>query len=210
MKILRATSILVFASAVLTADAVDAYSNFDPAPNLYSNSYGYIVGDGALHSSPLSLNLGVPFTATAGGTLDGFQVAMNQDEYSDFTVTPVAPYTLRLYADAGNMLGALLGTYSGTSTGLFFADTASALSSVAATGAPVTIAAGSTYWIVASSDGNLTWNHTNSGLTTVYGNGSYFHNADAAFSVQVTPTPEPASFAALGLGAFGLLRRKRA
>ncbi len=201
--LLRSASVLALATAALSAHALDAFNNLGPAPASYSTPNQGLVID-------VRTSQGPQFTAMATGALTGFQIAMNNNDRNG----PEA-YALSLYADSGsNTLGSLLGTYSGMSTGVDYRTTTSALSSVAAPGAGVTIQSGAKYWLVAStavSDGELAWNASLTGVGPRYLNGRYDTLNTPAFSVQVTPqpTPEPATFAALGLGALAMLRRRK-
>lgn len=206
---LRSASLLAVASLALAAHAVDAFSNLTPAPVRYNQNVGTGVGDFSRFGLPPQVE-GFRFATVVGGTLTGFQVAMNNLNRSG---NPEA-YTLRLYTNsATNTLDTLLGTYSATSTGVEFGNTASALSIVSATGGAVTIQSGAEYWLVASSGATLSWNATTSlSIGPAYDNGNYPSGYTGAFSMQVTPavTSTPGPLAALPFALIALRRRKKA
>ena len=193
---LRLAALGLFASAALAASALDAFSNI-AGPYLPN---GYLVDP--------TQSIGFQFVPTLSGTVSGFTVAMNADNGS-----ASAAYALDLYADDGaDRLGALLGTYAGLSNGENFT-TATGFSVVPALGAPVGIASGVKYWLVASSANSLIWNDAGGAAAqrTYYtdsGAPRYDNLSAGAFSVQVVP--EPASLAALGLGVAAFARRRRA
>ncbi len=202
-SMLRSASVLALAPAALSAHALDAFSNLAPAPDSYATASVLVGG-------PFSQ--GFQFTSGLSGGLAGFRVAMN-----DFT-TPNA-FTISLYADSGsNTLGALLGAYSGVSSGAVYGSTHSALATVAASGPSLT--AGGKYWLVASAtrSNQVTWALSYGPKTTLtYSNGMY--NAHygvtslGAFSVQVQPispaVPGPAALGPFALGALATRRKRR-
>ena len=200
--LLRVAFLVVSLGAALTANALDTYSNlgspvaYRPATPAYNLS-GFIQG--------------AQFTASLGGALTGFKVAINNSDDS----TVQKPLTLRLYEDDGaGKLGALLGSYAGSTTGAWFVTETSALSTVDATGPVVALSAGWRYWLVAEVPGQTSgaWNRSTSadGRRYIQGDALEYSNSYLpAFSVQVTAVPEPASVLALGLGALALIKRRK-
>ena len=200
---LRSASVLVIASAALAASAqATAYSSFSSS-GAYNANAGYSVGpNGGVDRMP-----GIQFTSGESGTIASFTLAMNN-------LNAVGPqgYSLGLYADDGsNRLGVLLGTYPGTSTGVTGFGSDYPVSTVPAT-TPALVVAGAKYWLVASSASSLAWRYSSvAGVGPTYAGsaGTYGTGVPTAFSVSVNPTPEPSALAALGLGAVGLLRRRK-
>src|SRR4051794_22591523 len=104
---LRFALIFGLASAALSAHAIDAYSNLGAFPAVYDGTASHPIGD---YSSFGGGNyvFSCQFTASSGGTLTGFMVAMNT------LVIPPSPqdYSLKLYTDSGtDTLGLQLGAY---------------------------------------------------------------------------------------------------
>lgn len=186
--------------AAAGAHAVDAYSNLGSGSALYQGDI-----DAAYFVSPTQVPfLGFQFVPTASGTLAGFRLAIND-------IGNARPFSLSLYEDSGTgTLGKSLGTYGGTSTGRVFFDTTSALATVTATGPRLT--QGTKYWLglsTSSFDNQVAWNYSLATSGTRDLDGRYSTGPLGAFSVQVNPVPEPASWAALGVGAAGLTRRRK-
>lgn len=194
-------ALLLATGAFSLARADDAFSNLSPNPGAYNAGSSWFINP--------TQTQGFQFTTTATGILTGLQIAMNNVSTADGR----AAFSVGLYANSGtDTLGTLLGTYSGASTGANYQTATSALASVAVGGSPVTITAGSKYWLVASSGNFLAWNTSLSGRARHYqaGSGYYFDGStSSAFSVQVNPVPEPVTSLALGLGAMALIRNRR-
>ena len=190
---LRLTLLAALAPASLSAFGADAYSNITGpyAPSSYAVDR--------------IQSIGYRFTSSLSGEVSSFTVAMGNGSSE---TRPLA-YTLSLYADDGGRLGTLLGFYDGLSNGEAYGG-ASTYSVVAASG--VSLTSGSDYWLVATSDNELVWYNpdrfmTQWGYIDQGGDEGYREIQSGAFSVQVVP--EPASIAACGLGALGLLHRRR-
>ena len=148
-------------STAAAGPALDAFSNLFPTPEVYSHQFGYSIGDYTQNGYGIEYQ-GFQFTTTASGILSGFQLAMNESDAS----TGLAPYTLELRSNGtGDTLGSVLGTYTGLSTGEEINAPKSLLSSVVATGAPVSIESGTRYWLVAYSAASLAWNPALTGTT---------------------------------------------
>lgn len=202
---LRSASLLALASTALSAHADDLYSSLGPSPSSYSSDGAYVIGNGYSQA--------FRFTATATGALSGFTLAMNNLRSNGPT-----GYTIRLYSDSASSLGSVLGTYSGTSTGVNYYDTTSALSTVGASGPEVTITSGTRYWLWVASSGSLGLNYANAGSGRRYVEDAYsnYYLDDAhraAFSLQLRsadPSAVPGPAAALAFALIALRRRKRA
>ena len=199
--------VVALLAAALPAQAVDTFSNLDPGPTIYDRNLAYGVGR--------NFPEGFLFTATVSGTLSGIQIPMNNPAND----SRIIPFSLALYTNnSSDELGSLLGSYTGQSTGVYHQGTSSSLVSISPTISPVSISAGSQYWLVASENTLLSftlgWNAANTGLTKHYffdsSQPQYAINRRSdAFSVQVTPVPEPTTFVALGLGGVVAMRRRR-
>ncbi|RYG24281.1 PEP-CTERM sorting domain-containing protein [bacterium] len=194
----RSLFVAALSMAALSAQAVDAFSNLDPAPDSYNGLVAYDV-------SPNNRQ-GFQFTAVAGGMLTGFQVAMNN------LSSPARQFNFSLYEDSGSdTLGTFLFSWNQLSTGVDYNTTRSALVSIDASGSGINIVNGAKYWVVANAELMTFWNTANSGTAMHLMGDTYIPNSDqGAYSVQVEAVPEPASMVALGLGAVALLRRRRA
>lgn len=204
--------LLLSLSLASAAHADEAFSNLDPAPNSYSSTLNRVVGIGSVQPHLIQ---GTQFTSTASGIVSSISVAMNNYQTD---IGTMAPFTLKLYANsASDQLGTLLGSYSALSTGLLWFGTSDALVEVAAGSPSVTLASGTKYWLVAEGAGNssLAWSVSNrttvmNHLTMSEGDTVYTASAFSdAFAVHVTPVPEPATLAALGLGLTAFLRRRK-
>ena len=194
LLLLAAISLL----AARSASAADTFSNIE---GTYDNR-GYVI-------SSLE-DVGYRFTSGLTGTLAGFTAAINNG--SAAANTPL-PFTFSLHANSGaDTLGALLGVYPGSSTGFVYTDVDRLYTTVDATGLQPILAAGSDYWLVASSEENLIWSWVDAGivLPTYFTNssGTEFYGLFNAgsFSVQVQSVPEPSTIRGLLAGAAIVLR----
>jgi MYXO-CTERM domain-containing protein len=198
---------------VPSAFAGTAFSNFGTAPNFYLANQGRVVGFGNA-ANPVFVQ-GTLFTASASGVVSSLSLAMNNFN----TQAGVhADYTVELWSNsASDELGSLLGSYAAKSTGSLNNTTTSDLSVVPAGGTSVSLVSGTGYWIVArTADTNsLVWQNTAATdamrrVTFVDGVANYAtSDQNSAFSVEVQAVPEAGSLALVGLGAVGLLRRRR-
>lgn len=202
-------SLATLASA---ACADDAYSNFGPNNLSDSDLMGGIGANRLFYFS----SRGYQFTPTISGAVTSLTAAIHNSTSSN-----TLPVTLSLYSDSGsNTVGAELGSWSTTAATATDSDSVNSVAIASASG--VSLTAGTTYWFVASNLDStianaLSWNTavSYSGSLSSY-NAYYVRNGTAyyttglgAFSVQVTPVPEPTTLAALGLGAAAFLRRRR-
>jgi len=180
---LRNRSLFVLTALVATvapALAVDTYSNFGPGLS-FNNSNFEAFAVGAITEAP-----SFQFQATKSGSLTSLTVAISENS----SFWGPEPFYLSLYNDKGSLLGSF---NSFANNGL----TITAPLVVGASG--VNFVAGQNYSLQAvCPPGAVSWDKS-------------FITGGGAFSVQVTPSavPEPAPIAALGVGALGLMLRKR-
>ncbi len=130
--------------------------------------------------------------------------------YLEPGVTVPSAVTIALYSALPNAGGALLGTGSG-------APGASGSWTDVSFGSAISVTPNASYVLVFTSTGNV--GGVAGSTTNPYSRGQAYANTgygsfpafDYAFrtSYQAQPTPEPASFAALGVGVLGLLRRRK-
>lgn len=193
---LRTLALVGLHTVALSAHATDAYSNLA----------GPFVTTGQTVAPTLSI--GFQFTSGLTGALSSLSVAIGSVDPN----APAQPFALSLYADNAGTLGTLLGSYSAMTNEYF--GTAAALDVVPASG--VTLTAGTSYWLVATTTSDVVWNYVDAAGTAKQP--GYFAFEDfpvyttlqsSAFSVQANPVPEPTTFVALGLGVLGFLRRRR-
>ncbi len=212
ISLFRPLSLLALTAVSLSANADDAFNNIAAAPNSYILG-GDIIGPRLFLGDNYQFTQGLQFTTTRGGSLAGFQLAMNNYGASVGQVG----YSVTLLKDNGSdRLGSVLGTFNGLSTGIYFTNTTSALSTVDASNSGVTLTSNTKYWLIATGPESLVWSYSLFDTENHYSHDSianttdYFHMSAPALSVQVTdPVPEPASIAALGLGTVACLRRRK-
>ncbi len=148
------------------------------------------------------------FTPSSGGYLSSLELPLNV--YDSMPVVDVS-----LWSDAGGAPGAVLQSWSG------FSFSEPNIYSFAATGAPVQLVSGSSYWVVANAATSTTWAGwfkpdaaaAIPGQPAFYSeNGGPFNNPNSAgaFRVTVSAIPEPSTYAALfGAAALGLVVWRR-
>jgi hypothetical protein len=192
----RFTSLATFVFAILPTllgetgrgDTI-AYTNFGLGHS-YNTSTGLTIDS--------RFSQGGQFTATASGALSEIIAALvwfnSQPAHTDFT--------LSLYADSSNTLGALLGSYGGV------AGADGTVADILTPSSGVTITSGQKYWLVASSPNEDVWASNDQGATAI----NYYHdsafdqtlyfpgNTLPAFEVYVA-VPEPSTLALVSVAA---------
>ncbi len=183
-------------SLTVSAFADVAYSSFGP-----SNSF--IPGDGWTIGGNNNQRIAMQFTSAVSGVLASV-------EYASFGVV-AGDLNILLYEDNAGTIGNLkIGWGESTVPG------PDAITTLVNPFPSVSLTAGAKYWLElrgVTSGVWAAWNLNNQGLTsnaffaTDSNSGSYTTLDTATF--RVNTVPEPASMAALGLGALALVRRRR-
>lgn len=162
--------------------------------------------------------LAVPFTAP-------YNCSLNSVSLSTYYYANTNAMTVQIMADTGSGLpGTTLETINSgfgvPPAVLTFEGPTTYTPTVETSLTNPVLTAGQTYWVSvgAIGDGLGIWNANNQGITASiahYGGSSFYgweHSGTLtipAMSVDVTPLPEPAAMAALGLSLFTLTRRRR-
>jgi hypothetical protein len=185
------------------ANALVAFTTFLPG-DVYQTNIGYTIG-GPTGPSPQIITM--QFTSGLTGVLDSVRIAT-------FYGSGNTSLTLTLLNDNGS------DQMGGAITSWNFSDNNSAahITTHVNGNGSISLASGTKYWLKLNTltNGNHAWNQADPtvprGRFGFSGNDgasySYFDNqVMSAFEVNVVP--EPATFAALGLGALALLRRRK-
>lgn len=204
---LIALSSLCAIAFVTTAQADIAFTDF-PAGMLYSQTGGFGV-EGA-NTPDGYYSVGMQFTSAVTGNLDSITTAMFS--------TPSDPTTMTflLYADNGqNQFGNLLFAQTINPS----LPTTGGLVSATNSNLPAQLVAGQNYWvdIIASPNTSNLWCFSyNASFANIMafshqlgGSESYSSGRQVSLQVTTQSVPEPASFAALGIGLLGLMIRRR-
>lgn len=197
---------IAFLAAALCAAAAGradvAFNSFDTG-DTYNPNRGITIATAT--SSAGRQSAAMQFTSATSGFLSSVVVPV-------WRVSGAGSFQVGFYADDDTDVGTELASWTATATVRNEIFTFSAP-------AGISLVAGAKYWVgmIAQDDSWLAWSYRPSGATPV--NGPYAINYElqdgsvsgeqSAFRVETQPVPEPASMAALGLGAAALLRRRK-
>jgi hypothetical protein len=206
-----AAALSVMAGGAAKAD-VTVFTNFSGSPP-FNNNVDYVLGSPSAGIPPNVVDA-MPFTAGATADLKDAALALNW-----FGSDTNSPVTLDLDSNAGGEPGAILATLTQTGT---IPINPPGLVTFAYSGAPVALALGTQYWLVAAQPDVNTldfWNFSNTDTGAIAGNLSgsatgpwmvFPGQQIAAFEVSgAAPIPEPGTFSLVGLGALGLWAKRR-
>lgn len=181
-----------------SSQAIVAFSNFG-AGDSYNTGSGWSLLSGSHGSQYISHQ----FVSGASGSLESIEVAFGH-------VAGTNDYSISLLMDGGDVPGGGITTWSGVTAGSFGSGGAPIM---VINGFPsIVLSSGTKYWVeVKPTSGDTwgAWNFNDQGDTRLMSvSGGAPSTADSgAFRVNVVP--EPASMAALGLGAVALIRRRK-
>ncbi|GIK33152.1 MAG: PEP-CTERM sorting domain-containing protein [Fimbriimonadaceae bacterium] len=198
MRTLRLFSFLAATCVVASSQAIVAFSNFG-AGDSYNVSSGWSLLSGGFGSQFVSHQ----FVSGASGSLESIEVAFGH-------VDGTNDYSVSLRDDSSDAPGSYITTWSGIAAGAFGAGDPPIF---LPNGFPsIVLSSGTKYWVEVkpTTDGTWGgWNFNDQGDTrlTSFNDGAPSVSDAGAFRVNVVP--EPASMAALGLGAVALIRRRK-
>jgi PEP-CTERM motif len=218
-RLLKRPCAIVAALAILLVTASDAkadilvFNNFGSGDS-YQNAAGWLVGN---DFSGNNIAVGETFTAGTTGTLSQIKLALE-------FVAGANAGTVTLRSDSGGAPGAVLESWSVSS--LPVDDGAHHTPITLTDSLSLSLAAGTSYWVVASTSTNSTltwqWSNTATGnLATSFDGGATFStgvDTQSAFAVSelqsnTATTPEPSTLALLTIGTAALagnrLRRRQ-
>jgi hypothetical protein len=186
---------VVAASLTVSAFADVAYSSFGPSDSFNENT-GWTIG------ATENQRVAFQFTSAVTGVLASV-------EFASFTVIS-GDLAVFLREDIGDALGDQLIVWGVAATA-----GPSAITTLVNPFPSVGLTAGSKYWLELRPNSSGTWaawNENDQGLSSLAyaentGGSGYGNLATSAF--RVNTVPEPASMAALGLGALALVRKRR-
>ena len=153
-------------------------------------------------------------------TLGTTSMVTDYTYYTSFDPSTFGTMHVKLYSDSGGLPGSVIDTQDLAVSSFYSTLTADSQSVTAVElnlTTPWILNAGTTYWVGASGNGfeaaQISLLSPGDGHMAQFGGTTYsFMTAvgDQAFQLHGSAVPEPASMAALGLGALALLRRKKA
>jgi len=172
--------LLALVAALAFAPHADAAVAFDNFPTRQNQGAGYQVGS---FGAPIAIQ----FQSATTGKVDVIDLAIN-------SYPTVAAFTARLYADAGNNLGAMLKQWTGVTTVAGFSNYASITNS----DPTVTLLSGQSYWLMAFGNADIVWSFPNPGASgrLWFGGNSFANQPVTAFAVStqfVAAVPETSS-----------------
>jgi len=189
---------VIAASFAVSAFADVAYSSFGPGDSYATAALGFYIGGGDPQ------RVAVQFTSATTGVLGSVEFATQTILSGDINVL--------LFTDNFDEVGTQMIAWGETLTA-----GPSVISTLTNPFPSVTLTAGSKYWLElrpVTSGMWAVWNENNQGLANWAfaansTGGNYTMINAPAFRVTTGVVPEPASMAALGLGAFALIRKRR-
>lgn len=198
MRPLRLLSFLAATCVVASSQAIVAFSNFGPGDSYVVNS-GWALFSGIYGSQFHSHQ----FVAGASGSLSSIDVAFGHLEGTN-------DYSVSLRDDSSDTPGSYITTWFGIAAGPFGA--ANPPIGLPNAFPSIVLSSGTKYWVEVKPttvDTSGAWNYNDQGDTrlTAFNDGTPGISRASVFRVNVVP--EPASMAALGLGAVALIRRRK-
>lgn len=189
---------LAAVSLAVSAHSQVAYSSFGTGDSYQTNSI-WVIGGNVQQITAFQ------FESATTGVLSTIEYAFSLGSAGDVQVT--------LFEDSSDEKGAILGSWTQTEPDGF----TSSIKSITNTNSGIGLTAGSKYWLqLAPGTSTLAggWNINDQNLSgRLYlnqsGSGFYFSQRVGAYRVSTSVVPEPASMAALGLGALALIRKRR-
>ncbi len=184
----------------VSAHAQVAYSSFGAGDSYQANAIWVLGGS----SEQI---VAFQFESATTGVLSTIEYGFSNGTAGDVTVT--------LFEDSSDEKGAALASWTRSEP-----DSSSpipSIRSISNTNSAVSLTAGSKYWLqLAPGSGSFSggWNINDQNISnrvfvSQSGSGFYFNQRVGAYRVTTGVVPEPASMAALGLGAFALIRKRR-
>ncbi len=182
----------------VSVQAQVAYSSFGSGDSYRTGSI-WVVGAGVDQIAAFQ------FESATTGIVSTIDFAFSSDNSGDITAT--------LFEDSSNEKGAVVGSWTKAVPGGY----AASVQSITNSNSAISLTAGSKYWLQLETPttnlyGGWYFNDLNLSsrmFLSQSGNGFYLTNRAAAYRVSTSVVPEPASMAALGLGALALVRKRR-
>lgn len=192
---------IVAASLSVSAFADVAYSSFGPSDSFTATS-GWTIGG----TSGTGQRVAFQFTSASTGVL-------NTVEYAAFGIVP-GDINVLLHEDNSGVIGNQMVAW-----GASLVSGPASITTLTNVFPSVALTAGNKYWLEIRGVTNGVWggwNFNDQGLDSnafsaneSFPAGNYSTLQTAAFRVTTGVVPEPASMAALGLGALALVRKRR-